>query len=77
MNFTSVLDPDSFFTESDPGFFVQSGFRQPKTNFFKSNKILGKFWFSTQKVGILVLFSTHQVGILLYREWYGGIFKNK
>ena len=33
----SVADPDSFFTDPDPGIFFQSGSR-PKTQFFKGNK---------------------------------------
>ena len=78
---TSVSDPDSFFTDPDPGFFPQSGSgsRQQKTIFSKAKtKFWEKFWFSTQKVGILFLFLTNQVGILLNRELlFGIILKNK
>jgi len=78
-HFTSVSDPDSFFTDPDPGFFPRSGSRQQKTNFSKAKtKFLEKSLFSTQKVGILFLFSTNQVGILLNRGLlFGIIFKNK
>ena len=73
----SVSYPDSFF----PDLFPQSGSgsRQQKTNFSKAKtKFWEKFLFSTQKVGILVLFSSNQVGILLNRElMFGSIFKNK
>jgi len=71
----SVSDPDSFFTDPDPGFFPQSrsGSRQKaKTKFWE------KFLLSTQKVGILFLFSTNQEGILLNRELlFGIILKNE
>jgi len=77
----SVSDPDSFFTDPDPGYFskFRSGSRQQKTNFSKAKtKFWEKYLFSTQKVGILFLFSTNQVGILLNRELlFGIIFKNK
>ena len=72
----SVSDPDSFFTDTDPGLFPQSGSgfriripdpdpgsRQQKNNFSKAKtKFWEKFLFSTQKVSILFLFSTNQVG---------------
>ena len=71
----SVSDPDSFFTDPDPGS------RQQKTNFFEGkNKIWGKFFVFNPKstVGILFLFTTNQVGILLNRELlFGIIFKSK
>ena len=45
---SSVSDPDSFFTNLDPG----SGSRQQKINFSKAKtKFWKKFLFSTQKVG--------------------------
>ena len=76
-----VSDPDSFFTDPDPGFFSQSGsgfrvrIQATKNKFFKGkNKILGKFLFSTQKVGILFLFSTNQVPRFFIKQrtfvWY-------
>ena len=59
-----------FFPNPDP----ESRFRiqATKNKFFKGKtKILGEFFFSTQKVGILFLFSTNQVGILLNTEICG------
>ena len=83
---SSVSDPDSFFTDPDPGFFLDPdpdpGSRQQKTNFSKAKiKCWEKFFFSTQKVGILFFVfnqSSTGVGILLNRELlFGIIFKNK
>jgi len=50
------VDPDSFFTDPDPGIFLQSGSWiriQAKPHFFKgNNKILGeKYLALTKKVG--------------------------
>ena len=57
----SVSDPDSFFTDPDPG--------NKKQIFFKAKtKFWEKFLLSTQKVCIFFLLSTNQVGILLNRE---------
>ena len=63
---TSVSDPDSFFTDPDPGFFSNPD--PGKKNSTAKSKYWEKFLFPTQKVGILFLLSTNQFGI---------IFKNK
>jgi len=62
----SVADPDSFFTDPDPGIFFQSGSR-PKTHF---SKAVTKFWEKH-------LFSTKKVGILLNREFLFGRYHLK
>ena len=52
---SSVADPDSFFTDPDPGIFFQSGSgsRQKKLLFSKAiTKFWEKYYFSTQKVDI-------------------------
>ena len=53
MSIGSVSDPDSFFTDPDPGFFPDPDPGNKKTNFSKAKtKFCEKFLFSTNQVGI-------------------------
>jgi len=70
---TSVSEPDSFFTDPDPGIYFQSGSRQKKTSFFKGNdKIWGEIFAFNPKSRYFIFLPTNQVDILFNMELFFG-----
>ena len=75
---SSVSDPDSCFTDPDPGLFPQSGSKQQKPIFLRQKQNFERNFCFQPKKYIFYLFSTNQVGILLNIELlFVIIFKNK